>query len=93
VADPADCVVAGDSFAYEEVAEVLNRSSAVCRALAAAARGHHTAAGTTVDRAPHAAIVGLFNLAFVRGDVPTLMSLLDPDATWSARAVVRCEQR
>ncbi|ALG11819.1 RNA polymerase sigma factor SigJ [Kibdelosporangium phytohabitans] len=68
---------------FPEVARVVGRSSAAVRQLAARARKHVTD-GTPrvrVDHATHEAVVAAFKLAATRGDLPALMSVLDPDVT------------
>ncbi|GAA3049937.1 RNA polymerase sigma-70 factor [Pseudonocardia yunnanensis] len=68
---------------FTEVARVVGRSPAAVRQLAARAR-KHVAAGTPrleVDHATHEAVVNAFRRASVGGDLPTLMTMLDPDVT------------
>jgi RNA polymerase sigma-70 factor, ECF subfamily len=68
---------------FTEVAEVVGRSPAAVRQLAARARKHVTA-GTPrvqVDRATHEAVVTAFIRAAAQGDLRTLMTVLDPRVT------------
>ena len=66
---------------FTQVARIVGRSPAAVRQLAARAR-KHVAAGTPrleVDRATHEAVVAAFKHAAIGGDLPTLMTMLDPD--------------
>jgi RNA polymerase sigma-70 factor, ECF subfamily len=77
-----------DLFAMEftEVARVVGRTPAAVRQLAVRAR-RHVAAGTprmTVDHATHDAVVTAFRRAAEDGDLPALVSVLDPDVTLTA---------
>jgi len=66
---------------FSEVARVVGRSPASVRQLAARAR-KRVAAGTPrlqVDRVTHEAVVAAFRCASIGGDLPTLMTVLDPD--------------
>jgi RNA polymerase sigma-70 factor, ECF subfamily len=68
---------------FSEVAQVVGRTPAAVRQLAARAR-KHVAAGTprvTVDHATHEAVVAAFRRATIDGDLPSLMTVLDPDVT------------
>ena len=68
---------------FTEVARVVGRTPAAVRQLAARAR-QRVAAGTPrleVDRATHDALVAAFRRASIGGDLPTLMTVLDPDVT------------
>jgi len=68
---------------FTEVAQVVGRTPAAVRQLAVRAR-KHVAAGTprvTVDHATHVAVVAAFRRATIDGDLPGLMSMLDPDVT------------
>nr|WP_042197328.1 RNA polymerase sigma factor SigJ [Kibdelosporangium sp. MJ126-NF4]CEL22889.1 putative RNA polymerase sigma factor [Kibdelosporangium sp. MJ126-NF4]CTQ90029.1 putative RNA polymerase sigma factor [Kibdelosporangium sp. MJ126-NF4] len=84
---PAERVawVLHDLFGVEfpEVARIVGRTSAAVRQLAARARKHVTD-GTPrvhVDHATHEAVVHAFQRAATQGDLPALMSVLDPDVT------------
>jgi RNA polymerase sigma-70 factor, ECF subfamily len=66
---------------FTEVAQVVGRTPAAVRQLAARAR-KRVAAGTPrleVDRGTHEAVVAAFRCASIGGDLPTLMTMLDPD--------------
>ncbi|GAA3112503.1 RNA polymerase sigma-70 factor [Pseudonocardia yunnanensis] len=66
---------------FTEVARVVGRTPAAVRQLAARAR-KRVAAGTPrleVDRGTHEAVVAAFRCASIGGDLPTLMTMLDPD--------------
>jgi RNA polymerase sigma-70 factor (ECF subfamily) len=66
---------------FTEVARVVGRTPAAVRQLAARAR-KRVAAGTRrleVDRTTHEAVVAAFRRASIGGDLPTLMTMLDPD--------------
>jgi RNA polymerase sigma factor (sigma-70 family) len=72
-------------YSFAEVAEIVGRTQAACRQLAASARRRIRAAPasatptTPADR--RAAIVGDFKRAWEAKDITTLIALLDPDAT------------
>jgi len=72
-----------DLFAmpFAEVAEVVGRSPAAVRQLAARARAHVTAAAPRVTVTPdeHDAVVAAFAGAVASGDLGALLQVLDPD--------------
>jgi len=66
---------------FTEVARIVGRTPAAVRQLAVRAR-KRVAAGTPrleVDRSTHEAVVAAFQCAAIGGDLPTLMTMLDPD--------------
>jgi RNA polymerase sigma-70 factor, ECF subfamily len=68
---------------FTEVARAVGRTPAAVRKLAARAR-KRVAAGTPrleVDRGTHEAVVAAFRHAAIGGDLPTLMTVLDPAVT------------
>ncbi len=87
---PAERVafVLHDVFAveFDEVAEALGRSPQATRQLAARARRRvrERAGRRKVDRTEHRKAVAAFAAATVRGDIPGLMAVLDPDVVWHA---------
>lgn len=69
---------------FAEVAEVVGRSPAAVRQLAARAR-RHVADGTPrfpASREQHARIVAAFAIAWQAGDVDALLAVLDPGVTF-----------
>jgi RNA polymerase sigma-70 factor (ECF subfamily) len=80
---PAERVafVLHDVFAlpFPEVAEIVGRSPAACRQLAASARARvERAPSRTVARGEHDAVVRAFGAAARTGDLATLIAALDP---------------
>jgi RNA polymerase sigma-70 factor, ECF subfamily len=75
-----------DVFAvgFEEIASALERSPDAARQLASRARRRvrETAPPRPVDRAAQRRAVQAFAAATVRGDIPALMTVLDPDVVW-----------
>lgn len=68
-------------YPFAEVAEIVGRTPAACRQLAASARRRiHAARPPATPRARQAAIVSKFKRAWAAKDIDTLMGLLDPDA-------------
>ena len=83
-------------YAFAEIAEVVGRTPAACRQLAASAR--RRTAGVRERQAPaadRAAVVRGFKAAWEAGDIEALMGLLDPDAVMIADGggLVRAAQR
>lgn len=69
-------------YTFPEVAEVVGRTPEACRQLASSARRRvQSTRSTTVEPAEHAAVVRSFKSAWETGDLATLITLLDPDAT------------
>lgn len=69
-------------YTFPEVAEVVGRTPEACRQLASSARRRvHSARSTTVEPSEHTAVVRSFKVAWETGDLASLISLLDPDAT------------
>ncbi|MFD8597330.1 RNA polymerase sigma factor SigJ [Kitasatospora sp. NPDC059646] len=69
-------------YPFAEVAEVLGRSAAACRQLAASARRRIRASGAPVSPpSTQAGVVREFKRAWEAKDVRSLMDLLDPEAT------------
>ena len=68
------------ALAFTEVAEVVDRSPAACRQLAASAR-RRVAAGRRrqAPRTQHAATIRAFEAAARSGDIAGLVAVLDPD--------------
>lgn len=69
---------------FAEVGEVVGRSSAACRQLAARARAHLAARAPRfdVDPSEHRRVVNAFARACVGDDIQVLLSLLDPDVVF-----------
>src|SRR5262249_9279377 len=69
-------------YAFAEVAEIVGRTPAACRQLAASARRRIRAAQAPASPAAHqAGIVRAFKQAWEAKDIDALIGLLDPDAT------------
>ncbi|HMR50704.1 MAG TPA: RNA polymerase sigma factor SigJ [Arachnia sp.] len=69
-------------YTFPEVAEVVGRTPEACRQLASSARRRVLSArSTTVAPSEHATVVRAFKTAWESGDLATLVTLLDPDAT------------
>jgi RNA polymerase sigma factor (sigma-70 family) len=71
-------------YSFAEVAEIVGRSPAACRQLAASARRRIPVSSATEVPADHHASAGIvrnFKRAWQANDIGALLSLLDPDAT------------
>jgi RNA polymerase sigma factor (sigma-70 family) len=67
---------------FAEIAEIVGRSPAACRQLAASARRRvRPTTGSSSQSSTHAAIVDAFKSAWESGDLDELVRLLDPSAT------------
>jgi RNA polymerase sigma factor (sigma-70 family) len=72
-------------YSFEEVAEITGRTPAACRQLASSARRRIRASqAPATPTAKQAGMVRDFKRAWEAGDIRTLISLLDPGATWIA---------
>lgn len=69
-------------YPFADVAEIVGRTPAACRQLAASARRRISAAkAPATPLAQHAGIIRDFKQAWEAKDIDTLIGLLDPDAT------------
>ena len=76
-----------DVFAYQfdEVADIVGRSPAACRQLAASARRRVDRTRSSIGPAGrHGDVVRRFRLAWQAGDIDAIIGLLDPNATVTA---------
>ncbi len=64
---------------FADIADVVGRSTAACRQLAASARRHLGQRRSPVDRRRHDEVVAAFAAASVTGDLDALVRALDPD--------------
>ena len=68
------------SVPFPEIAQIVGRTPAACRQLAASARARvRTAQARTVSREEHDRVVRAFAAAGRSGDLQTLIAVLDPD--------------
>lgn len=71
---------------FDEIAEIVERTPAACRQLAASARRHlRDGRSRPTDRAQHDALVQAFAAACLSGDIDEVVAVLDP------RAVLRSD--
>lgn len=69
-------------YSFPEVAQVVGRSPASCRQLASAARKRiRNYSSGQIDREEHRQVNEAFKVAWSRGKIDELISLLDPSAT------------
>lgn len=69
-------------YSFAEVGEIVGRSAEACRQLASSARRRiRHSRGDHVSAQVHAQVVSAFTAALETGDLSTLISILDPDAT------------
>lgn len=70
---------------FDEIAEIVERTPAACRQLAASARRHlRDGRSRPTDRAQHDALVQAFAAACLSGDLAGIVSVLDPDVVLRA---------
>ncbi|MEU3647395.1 RNA polymerase sigma factor SigJ [Lentzea sp. NPDC034063] len=72
-------------YSFTEIAEITGRTPAACRELASAARRRvSTSAPPVAPAVHHAGVVRDFKHAWEAQDIPALVGLLDPGATFTA---------
>jgi RNA polymerase sigma factor (sigma-70 family) len=69
-------------YAFDEIGEIVGRSSSACRQLASSARRRVRESRPRLQSPPeHASVVSAFKSAWSTGDIAGLIALLDPEAT------------